>query len=348
MDAPAFTGRTEWLTRTLVMKVIGCQMSCLKGELRLFTQRGFPPYVDHSPARLGRGPLHPGGLYLGWGQGPTPSTAFDDRMDSSLPPGVEPGSMTIGPQGPYQPSYHIPVSICFLPCRYSNFERLHRRFEENRNYNLLLPPKHILSSSTEDAFVHRHCIQLEKYLQDLLSIDNVAVHNEVWDFLSTSSKNYSLGESSLWMRPNVIEVIMNLADKVFQLSRGGLLRKKTFTAWKKLILLMTDAVDDWFLKKIHRLRNEDTVAHGIRWFQDVKIKFCGQMAYSLPEWMTVKRHWIRLIQMADQLGGEMVVKPSSFEQQLEAGASKFKKFLLPLDASTKGNRYINSCLRYLS
>ncbi|KAF3545249.1 hypothetical protein DY000_02003938 [Brassica cretica] len=72
------------------------------------------------------------------------------------------------------------------------------------------------------------------------------------------------------------------------------------------------------------------------------------MAYSLPEWMTVKRHWIRLIQMADQLGGEMVVKPSSFEQQLEAGASKFKKFLLPLDASTKGNRYINSCLRYLS
>ncbi|KAF2582525.1 hypothetical protein F2Q68_00005716 [Brassica cretica] len=29
--------------------------------------------------RLGSGPLHPGGLYLGWGQGPTPSTAFDNR-----------------------------------------------------------------------------------------------------------------------------------------------------------------------------------------------------------------------------------------------------------------------------
>ncbi|KAF3555693.1 hypothetical protein F2Q69_00010631 [Brassica cretica] len=39
--------------------------------------------------RLGSGPLHPGGLYLGWEQGPTPSTAFDDRMDSSPPPGVE-------------------------------------------------------------------------------------------------------------------------------------------------------------------------------------------------------------------------------------------------------------------
>ncbi|WZY99174.1 hypothetical protein YC2023_071503 [Brassica napus] len=53
-------------------------------------------------ARLGSGPLHPGGLYLGWGQGPTPSTAFGDRMGSSPPPGVEPVSMTIGPQDPYQ------------------------------------------------------------------------------------------------------------------------------------------------------------------------------------------------------------------------------------------------------
>ncbi|WZZ21072.1 hypothetical protein YC2023_122459 [Brassica napus] len=62
-------------------------------------------------ARLGSGPLHPGGLYLGWGQGPTPSTAFDDRMGSSPPLGVEPVSMTIGPQGPYQVSYHIPSSL---------------------------------------------------------------------------------------------------------------------------------------------------------------------------------------------------------------------------------------------
>ncbi|KAH0893987.1 hypothetical protein HID58_056416, partial [Brassica napus] len=58
--------------------------------------------------RLGSGPLHPGGLYLGWGQGPTPNTAFGDRMGSSPPPGVEPVSMTIGPQGPYQVTYLIP------------------------------------------------------------------------------------------------------------------------------------------------------------------------------------------------------------------------------------------------
>ncbi|KAF2575455.1 hypothetical protein F2Q70_00002624 [Brassica cretica] len=54
--------------------------------------------------RTGSGPLHPGGLYLGWGQGSTLSTAFGDRMGSSPPPGVEPVSMTIGPQS--SGSYH--------------------------------------------------------------------------------------------------------------------------------------------------------------------------------------------------------------------------------------------------
>ncbi|CAN6810528.1 unnamed protein product [Brassica oleracea] len=236
----------------------------------------------------------------------------------------------------------------FVMRRYSNFERLHRQLEENRNYNLLLPPKPIFSSSTENAFVHRHCIQLEKYLQNLLSIANVDEQQKVWDFLSETSKNYSLGESSSvmkmficwlsetnyqetlhdvgsfwhllifdsgililsllfqWMRPNVIDVILNLADKVFQFSTRGFVRKNTFAGWKKVILLMRDAVDDWFLKKIHRLRNEDTVAHGIRWFQDIL----------WPNGVFFTR---------------MVVKPSSFEQQLEAGASKFKKFLLRKD-----------------
>ncbi|KAH0864875.1 hypothetical protein HID58_082086 [Brassica napus] len=64
--------------------------------------------------RLGSGPLHPGGLYLGWGQGPTSSTAFGDRMGSSPPPGVEPVSMTIGSQGSYQVSYLIPSVLIFL------------------------------------------------------------------------------------------------------------------------------------------------------------------------------------------------------------------------------------------
>ncbi|KAL3730589.1 hypothetical protein ACJRO7_027589 [Eucalyptus globulus] len=68
------------------------------------------------------------------------------------------------------------------------------------NYTLHLPSKRIFSSSTEDAFVHQRCIQLDKYLQDLLSIANVAEQHEVWDFLSASSKNKSSGKSSSVMR----------------------------------------------------------------------------------------------------------------------------------------------------
>lgn len=107
----------------------------------------------------------------------------------------------------------------FLRSRYSNFERLHRHLKEIPNYTLHLPPKRIFSSSTEDSFVHQRCIQLDKYLQvfphihryspatdlysfsnysytpyvqDLLSIANVAEQHEVWDFLSASSKVHNL------------------------------------------------------------------------------------------------------------------------------------------------------------
>ncbi|KAL0356778.1 UNVERIFIED_CONTAM: hypothetical protein Scaly_1363500 [Sesamum calycinum] len=50
--------------------------------------------------------------------------------------------------------------------RYRNFERLHRHLKDISNYTLHLPPKRIFSSSTEDAFVHQRCIQLDKYLQN--------------------------------------------------------------------------------------------------------------------------------------------------------------------------------------
>ncbi|WVZ23206.1 hypothetical protein V8G54_001750, partial [Vigna mungo] len=76
----------------------------------------------------------------------------------------------------------------FVKRRYRNFERLHRHLKDIPNYTLHLPPKRIFSSSTDDAFVHQRCIQLDKYLQDLLSIANVAEQHEVWDFFSVSSK----------------------------------------------------------------------------------------------------------------------------------------------------------------
>ncbi|KAB5541377.1 hypothetical protein DKX38_014351 [Salix brachista] len=112
----------------------------------------------------------------------------------------------------------------FVKRRYRNFERLHKHLKEIPNYTLHLPPKRIFSSSTEDAFVHQRCIQLDKYLQDLLSIANVAEQHEVWDFLSASSKNYSFGKSSSVMRTLAVNVDGAVDDIVRQF-KDGFMRK---------------------------------------------------------------------------------------------------------------------------
>ncbi|KAF5751138.1 Phox-associated domain Phox-like Sorting nexin C-terminal putative isoform 1 [Tripterygium wilfordii] len=115
----------------------------------------------------------------------------------------------------------------FVKRRYRNFERLHRHLKDIPNYTLHLPPKRIFSSSTEDAFVHQRCIQLDKYLQDLLSIANVAEQHEVWDFLSISSKNYSFGKSSSVMKTLAVNVDDAVDDIVRQFKgvSDGLVRK---------------------------------------------------------------------------------------------------------------------------
>ncbi|CAN1307247.1 Sorting nexin-16 [Linum perenne] len=113
----------------------------------------------------------------------------------------------------------------FVKRRYSNFERLHRQLKDIPNYTLHLPPKRIFSSSTEDAFVHQRCIQLDKYLQDLLSIANVAEQHEVWDFLSASSKNYSFGRSSSVMKT----LAVNVDDAVDDIMR----QFKGVSAWRR-------------------------------------------------------------------------------------------------------------------
>ncbi|GKV21243.1 hypothetical protein SLEP1_g31240 [Rubroshorea leprosula] len=114
----------------------------------------------------------------------------------------------------------------FVKRRYRNFERLHRHLKDIPNYTLQLPPKRLFSSSTEDAFVHQRCIQLDKYLQDLLSIANVAEQHEVWDFLSVSSKNYSFGKSSSVMRTLAVNVDDAVDDIVRQFKgvSDGLMR----------------------------------------------------------------------------------------------------------------------------
>ncbi|XP_061373422.1 uncharacterized protein LOC133315776 [Gastrolobium bilobum] len=115
----------------------------------------------------------------------------------------------------------------FVKRRYRNFERLHRHLKDIPNYTLHLPPKRIFSSSTDDAFVHQRCIQLDKYLQDLLSIANVAEQHEVWDFFSASSKNYSFGKSSSVMKTLAVNVDDAVDDIVRQFKgvSDGLMRK---------------------------------------------------------------------------------------------------------------------------
>uniref|UniRef100_M4CBD7 PXA domain-containing protein n=2 Tax=Brassica campestris TaxID=3711 RepID=M4CBD7_BRACM len=100
------------------------------------------------------------------------------------------------------------------------------------------------------------------------------------------------------MPPNVVELILNLVDKVFQLNRGGWLRTQVFSALKKMLLFMEDPVNDWLQRKIRWLRNEDTVAHGIRLAQD--------------------QLWPNGVDQTDS---------SSLEQLLKAGVSKIKEFL---------------------
>ncbi|XP_020232783.1 uncharacterized protein LOC109813079 isoform X1 [Cajanus cajan] len=104
----------------------------------------------------------------------------------------------------------------FVKRRYRNFERLHRHLKDIPNYTLHLPPKRIFSSNTDDAFVHQRCIQLDKYLQDLLSIANVAEQHEVWDFFSVSSKNYSFGKSPSVMKTLAVNVDDAMDDIVRQ------------------------------------------------------------------------------------------------------------------------------------
>ncbi|XP_062182219.1 uncharacterized protein LOC133886568 [Phragmites australis] len=104
----------------------------------------------------------------------------------------------------------------FVKRRYRNFERLHRQLKEIPNYSLHLPPKSFLSSSVDDYLVHQRCILLDKYLQDLLSIANIAEQHEIWDFLSASSKNYSAGKSTSVMKTLAVNVDDAMDDIVRQ------------------------------------------------------------------------------------------------------------------------------------
>ncbi|KAJ0643765.1 hypothetical protein HanOQP8_Chr16g0604131 [Helianthus annuus] len=65
------------------------------------------------------------------------------------------------------------------------------------------------------------------FLQDLLSIANIAEQHEVWDFLSMSSRSYSFGRSSSVVRTLAVNVGDAVDDTVRQFKgvSGGLKKK---------------------------------------------------------------------------------------------------------------------------
>ncbi|KAI5066366.1 hypothetical protein GOP47_0018990 [Adiantum capillus-veneris] len=115
----------------------------------------------------------------------------------------------------------------FVERRFRNFEQLHRNLRDLPQYNLQLPPKRILSSSLDDAFVRDRCILLDKYLKDLLSIPSIAEMHEVWDFLSVTSKKYAFAKSSSVMKTIAVNVD-DAVDDMFRQLKGvsdGLFRQ---------------------------------------------------------------------------------------------------------------------------
>ncbi|PHT41960.1 hypothetical protein CQW23_20814 [Capsicum baccatum] len=161
----------------------------------------------------------------------------------------------------------------FVKRRYSNFERLHRHLKDIPNYTLHLPPKRIFSSSTEDAFVHQRCIQLDKYLQDLLTIANVAEQHEVWDFLSASSKNYSFGKSSSVMRTLAVNVDDAVDDIVRQFKgvSDGLMRKVVGSPSSSSYEPTTCTSDrhlSWNVEEINKLALTQGTSESVNSFSD--------------------------------------------------------------------------------
>ncbi|KAI3448079.1 hypothetical protein Pfo_004744 [Paulownia fortunei] len=160
----------------------------------------------------------------------------------------------------------------FVKRRYRNFERLHKHLKDIPNYTLHLPPKRIFSSSTEDAFVHQRCIQLDKYLQDLLSIANVAEQHEVWDFLSASSKIYSFGKSSSVMTTLAVNVDDAVDDIVRQFKgvSDGLMRivSGSLTSSYEPTSSVTSRNVSWNADDINKLAMRQSTSDSLNSFSD--------------------------------------------------------------------------------
>lgn len=237
-------------------------------------------------------------LFMSKGGGSIISEFYSAEYRNAVPSALSASDMVIRGEGHHRPKlkcrvlgayfeklgsksfavYSIAVtdannSTWFVKRRYRNFERLHRHLKDIPNYTLHLPPKRIFSSSTEDAFVHQRCIQLDKYLRDLLSIANVAEQHEVWDFLSASSKNYSFGKSSSVMRTLAVNVDDAVDDIVRQFKgvSDGLMRKVVGSPSSSSYEPTASTSDrhlSWNVEEINKLALTQSTSESVNSFSD--------------------------------------------------------------------------------
>ncbi|KAK9677114.1 hypothetical protein RND81_11G122300 [Saponaria officinalis] len=75
---------------------------------------------------------------------------------------------------------------------------------------------------------------------------------------------------SEWVAPNLSGPILDLVDVIFQLQEGAWIRRKAFWVAKQVLQLgMGDALDDWLVEKIQRLRRGSVVASGINRLEQI-------------------------------------------------------------------------------
>eukprot|EP00898_Chlorokybus_atmophyticus_P007493 jgi/Chlat1/7745/Chrsp66S07220 len=74
--------------------------------------------------------------------------------------------------------------------RYRNFETLHRRLRTFPNYRAKLPPKRIMFDNLDGSFVTERRDALDRYVQEIMSVPDLAESAEIADFLTPLSETY--------------------------------------------------------------------------------------------------------------------------------------------------------------
>lgn len=156
--------------------------------------------------------------------------------------------------------------------------------------------------------------RIERGGSDAFSVDESTTGSEVYE------EDFAVPPE--WTPPKLTEPLLSLVDSIFQLQDRGWIRRQGFWIAKQILQIgMGDAVDDWLVTQIQRLRQEDVVAGAIKSLQEVlwpggifvtkaeKVNNSGVSATGTSN---------KIIKQASQKSTD---QSPSFESQLEAARS---------------------------